>query len=169
MPEIRPAQQPDLALLPALEAASDTLLAGRPEIRGELLAALPAPASARELSASRHLLVAGNPPVGFARLEEVDGFAHLEQLSVHPGAAGSGLGRALVEAALQWAREEGYPGMTLCTFARIPFNAPFYRTCGFEVVEPEGGLARLRRHESGLGLDRIGERVAMRIRFDAAR
>jgi len=119
MPRIRPARPADVVLLPALEAASDTLLAARPEIRGELLTALPAPASVRELSASRHLLVAGNPPAGFARLEEVD--------------------------------------------------APFYRTCGFEVIEPEGGLARLRRHEARLGLDRVGERVAMRIRFDASR
>ena len=164
-PSIRPASESDLELLPALETASDTLLAGLSGIRGELLENLPAPPGTGELAAARRILVAGHPPAGFARLEQVGAFAHLEQLSVHPDAAGAGLGRALVEASLAWARGAGYPGMTLCTFARVPFNAPFYRSCGFEIVEPRGELAEVRRHEAEVGLDSIGERVAMSIRF----
>ncbi|MCC3275083.1 GNAT family N-acetyltransferase [Arthrobacter sp. zg-Y20] len=102
-----------------------------------------------EFAAARCILVAGRPPAGFARLEEVDRQAHLEQLSVHPDAAGAGLGRALVEAAMAWAREQGYTYMTLCTFVDVPFNAPFYASCGFEVVTaPEGELADVRRHEA---------------------
>ncbi|MCQ1995168.1 GNAT family N-acetyltransferase [Arthrobacter sp. zg-Y1171] len=143
-----------------MEQASDTLLDGMlPAGSGKL----PPPATVPELAASLHILVAGNPPVGFARLKEVDGQAHLEQLSVHPGAAGAGVGRALVEAALGWARQRGYTSMTLCTFAEVPFNAPFYASCGFEIVtHPVGGLAALRTHERQLGLDALGERVAMR-------
>jgi GNAT superfamily N-acetyltransferase len=128
---------------------------------------LPPPASAAELASALHVLVAGRPPVGFARLEEVDGRAHLEQLSVHPDAAGAGVGRALVEAALTWARTRGYTSMTLCTFAGVPFNAPFYASCGFaEVRNPGGELAALREHERQLGLDALGERVAMRADLD---
>ena len=181
VPEIRPARPADVVLLPALEAASDTLLASRPEIHAGLLGTLPPPASPRDLAGSRHLLVAGSPPAGFARLEEVGGCAHLEQLSVHPDAARAGLGRALVAAAVQWARNEGYPALTLCTFARVPFNAPFYRSCGFSEVEPAGyrscgfsevepagELAEVRRHEAELGLDSIGERVAMRLELGSA-
>lgn len=168
VPEIRPARPADVVLLPALEAASDTLLASRPEIHTGLLGTLPPPASPRDLAGSRHLLVAGSPPAGFARLEEVGGCAHLEQLSVHPDAAKAGLGRALVAAAVQWARHEGYPALTLCTFARVPFNAPFYRSCGFSEVEPAGELAEVRRHEAELGLDSIGERVAMRLELGSA-
>ncbi|MFF2604797.1 GNAT family N-acetyltransferase [Arthrobacter koreensis] len=159
MPRIRDAGAADLVLLPEVEAASDTLLFGRPEIRGDLL--LPGPADPQELAAARKVLVAGEPPVAFVRLEEVGGCAHLEQLSVHPAAARAGLGRALVEAAVRWSREAGYPALTLCTFARVPFNAPFYSSCGFAVVQPSGELARVREHEAELGLDRIGERVAM--------
>nr|WP_231713191.1 GNAT family N-acetyltransferase [Arthrobacter sp. zg-Y769] len=103
-----------MAFLPAVEEASDTLLDGMTSVAG--LPVLPPPATAAELAASLHILVAGDPPVGFARLEEVDGQAHLEQLSVHPDVAGAGLGRALVQAALDWAREQGYASMTLCTF-----------------------------------------------------
>ncbi|MBF4995488.1 GNAT family N-acetyltransferase [Arthrobacter gandavensis] len=159
MPEIRTATAADLVLLPQVEAASDTLLCGRPEIRGDLVGALPDPAGPRELAAARKVLVSGQPPVAFVRVEEVGGCAHLEQLSVHPAAAQAGLGRALVAAAIEWSRE----ALTLCTFARIPFNAPFYRSCGFAVVEPSGELAQVRKHEADLGLDRIGERVARRI------
>ncbi|MDM7989595.1 GNAT family N-acetyltransferase [Arthrobacter sp. zg-Y877] len=160
-PSIRDAVPADLPFLPPVEEASDTLLEGMTGVAG--LPVLPPVSTERELAASLHLLVAGKPPVGFARLEEVDGQAHLEQLSVHPDAAGAGLGRALVTAALDWAREQGYASMTLCTFADVPFNGPFYATCGFETVEdPDGELAALRRHEVSLGLDSLGERVAMR-------
>ena len=162
-PGIRKAGPQDLALLPAVEAASDTLLAGLPG-SGVGPGLLPPPADAADLASARHLLVAGTPPAGFARLEEVDGQAHLEQLSVHPDAAGAGLGRALLEAALAWARRQGYSSMTLCTFAEVPFNAPFYASCGFAVVtDPAGELADLRAHEKQLGLDALGERVAMRL------
>lgn len=165
MPAVRTAKEADLGFLPALEAASDTLLASAPGVRGSELLRLPPPAGTAELRAARQLLVVGEPITGFARIEEVEGLAHLEQLSVHPASAGAGLGRLLVNAALRWARTHGYPGMTLCTFADVPFNAPFYRSCGFEVVEPRGELAQLRRHEVELGLDEAGRRVAMSVRF----
>ncbi|UPO78626.1 GNAT family N-acetyltransferase [Arthrobacter sp. Helios] len=165
MPALRTATEADLAVLPALEAASDTLLASAPGVRGSELHRLPPPAGTAELAAARQVLVIGEPIAGFARIEEVEGFAHLEQLSVRPAAAGAGLGRLLVSAALEWAQTHGYPGMTLCTFADVPFNAPFYRSCGFEVIEPQGELAQLRLHEAELGLDEAGRRVAMRVRF----
>lgn len=169
-PVIRVAGSKDFALLPALEAASDTLLTGVPGVPAGALAKLPPPAGAPELSAALQVLVAGEPPVGFARLEQVDGQAHLEQLSVHPAAAGAGVGRALVTASLEWAKDRGYTSMTLCTFAEVPFNAPFYRSCGFaEVRRPGGELGELREHEKGIGLDALGERVAMRIELGPAR
>ena len=165
-PGIRAAGPQDFAELPAVEAAADTLLAGAPGVRAGAPAELPPPAPAAELVAALQVLVAGDPPVGFVRLEEVDGQAHLEQLSVHPAAAGAGLGRALVGAAVDWARARGYRSMTLCTFAGVPFNAPFYASCGFEVVpHPRGELRGLREAEQRLGLDDLGERVAMRLQF----
>ena len=166
-PGIRAAGPLDYAVLPALEAASDTLLNGVPGVAAGALAALPLPASASELAAALQVLVAGDPPVGYARLEPLDGQVHLEQLSVHPRAAGAGLGRALVMASLAWARQQGYTSMTLCTFAAVPFNAPFYASCGFEPVpRPVGELHALREHEKHLGLDELGERMAMRIVLD---
>lgn len=112
------------------------------------------------------VLVAGSPPVGFARVDEVGGQAHLEQLSVHPDFAGLGIGRALVQAALGEARRRGYESMTLCTFAGVPFNGPFYASCGFELVAgPSGALAAAREREAQCGLDELGRRIAMRIKL----
>lgn len=158
---IRAAGRLDIAFLPAIEAAADSLLTS---ISGcPLSRPLPPGATRAEFAASLKLLVAGNPCSGFARLEEVDGAAHLEQLAVLPAHSGRGIGRALVEASKSWARGRGYPTMTLTTFADVPFNAPFYSTCGFEPIqELTPGLEAIRRHETALGLDRIGRRVVMR-------
>ena len=65
------------------------------------------------------ILVAGNPPAGFARVDEVGGQAHLEQLSVHPDSASRGIGMSLVNAAIDVARSRGYESMPLCTFADV--------------------------------------------------
>nr|WP_051317568.1 hypothetical protein [Arthrobacter sp. CAL618] len=88
MISIREAEKLDLTFLPAIEAAADSLLTylnGMP-----LPVSLPAGASRSELAASLKLLVAGRPCIGFARLEELDGGAHLEQLAVLPAHAGRG-------------------------------------------------------------------------------
>lgn len=160
MPRISTATPGDLAALPVLEAAADRLLEA--ELGHQ---ALPA-AELQAAGAPLFILVAGNPPVGFARVDEVGGQAHLEQLSVHPDSAGRGIGRSLLAAAIDRARSAGYNAMTLCTFADIPFNAPFYASCGFEVLpEPGPALAALRTHEANLGLDDLGRRVVMQLRL----
>jgi GNAT superfamily N-acetyltransferase len=158
MDEVRIADTEELPLLPALEAASDAVFAPLG------LGPFPPPGNVAELRAARAVLVVGAPPLGFARIEEVDGRAHLEQLSVHPDHTRSGLGTRLLEAACAWARGAGYPGITLCTFADIPWNAPFYARHGFTILAPAEltpGLRGLREHEVELGMDALGPRVAM--------
>ncbi|MGH3332703.1 MAG: GNAT family N-acetyltransferase [Nocardioidaceae bacterium] len=108
------------------------------------------------------MLVCGDPPTGFAAVTEADGQAHLEQVSVHPRHAGRGLGADLVRAALRRASSLGYTRMTLMTYADVPWNGPYYRRLGFEALSAPGpDLMRMREHESSLGLDRHGTRVAM--------
>lgn len=160
LPRIRTATPEDLPALPAFEAAADAVLieelGNRP---------LPAPQLTAPVE-PLFILVAGTPPVGFARVDELGGQAHLEQLSVQPDFGRRGIGRSLVEAALDAARGRGYSWMTLCTFAGVPFNAPFYAGCGFEeIARPGQALAALRIHEAQLGLDDLGPRIAMRIRL----
>lgn len=148
----------ELALLPEVETASDALFA-----RAGL--ALPADATVAtpaELAAVACLLVVGDPPVGYARVELVDGTAHLEQLSVVADEVGRGLGSALLEAACAWAVQSGHEAMTLTTYRDVPWNGPFYGRRGFVEIPAAGTLASIREHERDLGLDELGPRAVMR-------
>jgi GNAT superfamily N-acetyltransferase len=157
MHEIRHADDYERDDLTEIEMRADALF----DVAG--IGPLPDPVAAhKSLDDAKALLVAGRPAVGFARIDAVDGQAHLEQLSVLPGHMGRGVGTALLEAACDWASERGYRTMTLCTFADIPWNAPFYANRGFAPLEQlTPGLAELRDWERDLGLDAVGRRVVM--------
>jgi GNAT superfamily N-acetyltransferase len=147
----------DLMSLPALEARSDTLFASLG------IGPLPEPGSVEALSEALVVLVSGDPPQGFARIELLADRPHLEQLSVDLDHMGQGLGRALLRAACDWVRQAGYHEMTLATYRDVPWNGPFYLSEGF--VESGGvdewyesyGLAP---EEPVMG--RFGVRVLMR-------
>lgn len=159
MPQIvRPAAPPDLERLPLIEEAADRLFASQG------IGPLPPVATTPgELARAAVVLVAGDPAIGFARLERVDGEAHLEQLSVHPSEGRRGVGAALLDAAVEWAARNGHEAVTLCTFADVPWNAAFYARHGFvEVTDLGPGLRSLRERERRLGLDDLGRRVVMR-------
>lgn len=107
---------------------------------------------------------AADRPVAYLLVESVDGSAHIEQVSVHPDYARRGIGKALVEAAADWARSKALTGLTLTTFTHVPWNAPYYERLGFQVLrehELTRGLRAIREHEATLGLDRW-PRVVMR-------
>lgn len=154
--QIRPARPDELAELIEIERAADRLfpLAGYGET--------PGPASLEELRAATALLVSGDPPAGYARIEVVDGRAHLAGLSVRPRFMRQGRGSELVRAACAWAVEHGYPEITLCTFAEVPWNGPFYAKLGFrELADLSPGLTALRDAERSSGLDAMGRRVVL--------
>ncbi len=99
--------------------------------------------------------VAADPdPVAWVAVDEVDGCAHVEQVSVHPDRARRGIGRRLLDHVDGWAREWGLPAVTLTTFRDVPWNAPYYQRLGFapvEVLTP--GLAEVVAREAAHGLD----------------
>ncbi len=120
------------------------------------------PASAADLAlrigADRLWVVADDDDRALAYLmaDPLGRHAHIEQVSVHPDAARRGLGAELIEQAGRWGRAAGLADLTLCTFAAVPWNAPYYRRLGFrELAEADldAPLAALRRHEADLGLD----------------
>jgi GNAT superfamily N-acetyltransferase len=109
------------------------------------------------------VLVVGDPAVGFACVELVDGNPHLWQLAVHPDHGRQGLGRALVDAVCTWAGTQGFGAVTLTTYRVVPWNGPFYASLGFAVLEVlTPGLQAIREHERAIGDDDFGPRVAMR-------
>ena len=161
---IRLARPSDLRHLAAVEDSGAGLFV---EHHGpDLTPAVVAPASSgldRDLEPGFILVAAeGERPVGFAHVIDLDGHAHLEQLSVLPEQGRRGIGGALVRAAMEEARWAGYDDMSLCTYRDVPWNGPFYARLGFEVVEqPSDHQQRLREHERAIGLDADGVRVVM--------
>jgi GNAT superfamily N-acetyltransferase len=156
---VRPIRPDELALLPDLEAAADTLF----EPLG--IGPLPGPGTVDAFAAALVVLVAGDPPVGLCRIDAIDGLvpgAHLEQLSVQPDHAGQGIGRALLRAGCVWAAEHGYSEITLATYRDVPWNGPFYASEGFVETGPVDDFLRahgLPPEEPVMG--RFGARVLM--------
>jgi len=103
-------------------------------------------------------------PCGYLLVDDVDGAAHVEQVSVVPAWQGQGVGRALIDRAEQWAAATGRAAVTLSTFADVPWNRPLYEHLGFRVLSEDGigpGLAQVRDHEAAMGFDPAA-RVMMR-------
>ncbi|WP_246318750.1 GNAT family N-acetyltransferase [Peteryoungia desertarenae] len=81
---------------------------------------------------------------------------HLGEIDVHPDHQGQGIGRRLVSALMDEARERGMLQASLTTDRLAPFNAGFYQAMGF--VMRDGAdcpprLAGLLQMESAKGLD----------------
>jgi GNAT superfamily N-acetyltransferase len=156
-PEIRLAQPADLEQLPEIDERAESLF----RVAGMDLPFVPFPVD--ELHESHAVFVAGRPPIAFVQVDEVDGVAHVQELAVLPSHMRQGLGSALLERACAWARDAGYPAITLTTYADVAWNAPFYAARGFvEVHELTPELAELRDWERDIGLDAAGRRVVMR-------
>ncbi len=102
-------------------------------------------------------------PVGYATVSEVDGRAHVDQMSVHPDHQGIGAGRALIEQVRVWALKTGRDAITLTTYSDIPWNRPLYEHLGFRVLDESeigGQLRAIREAERARGLD-LRPRVCM--------
>jgi GNAT superfamily N-acetyltransferase len=162
---VRPMVAPDVPFLPAVERAAG--LAFRELGMAAIAEDEPPPQSvlAAACAAGRGWVASDEAtPVAYLLLAVVDGAAHIEQVSVHPGHARQGLGRRLIDEAEAWARLRSMPSLTLTTFRDVPWNAPYYRRLGFaDLAEADlgPGLDAVRRHEAEAGLE-AWPRVAMR-------
>ncbi|MDQ1058581.1 GNAT superfamily N-acetyltransferase [Arthrobacter globiformis] len=98
----------------------------------------------------------GDEAVAYILVDVVGPFAHIEQVTVHPLYARQAIGRRLIDEAALWAAARGLKGMTLTTFERVPWNAPYYARLGFQPV-PEyqwsDGLRQIVQSERSQGLD----------------
>lgn len=163
---IRLAQVDDIDSLSGIERAADAVFRSMnmdAVVEGETM---PIPDLFRYLDAGRAWVDVDelDRPVAYLLLDVVGGAAHIEQVSVHPSHAGQGKGRRLIEKAAEWATLQGYPVLTLTTFADVPWNAPYYARLGFEIIPPDQltpGLEEIRHHEASIGLD-AWPRVAMK-------
>ena len=163
---VRLARVSDAALLPAIERAAGTRFRSLPEL------AWIADGEPMREDAHRRLIAQGTSwiaegsgaPVGFLAAERSGPELHIVELSVLPEYQGQGIGRALIDAALARADNDGLTAVTLTTFRDVPWNAPFYARIGFGEVPPlalSARLAAIRANESRHGLP-AERRCAMR-------
>ena len=154
---VRVARPEEYPLLTEIELAADQLFAAhgvRVPDGGTPMAVL---------AAAAEVLVTGDPPVGSARLEEVDGLAHLEQLSVHPAAMRAGPRQRAAARQRRLGSRARIPGDHPDQFRTCRSTGPSTPVTGSPRSPSPAGLAAIREHERGSGLyDRDGVRVAMR-------
>jgi len=165
---IRPAEPSDAARLPELERAANRRF--EPTGLRALFDTLVEPIERIERAIGDGTVwiaeVEGSV-VGFAVGRVVGAEAHLQEVDVHPDYGRRGIGTRLVDAVLDWARERGYASVTLTTVADVAWNAPWYRSLGFEVVSADAltpALAALLDEERASGMPTEG-RVVMRRRL----
>jgi GNAT superfamily N-acetyltransferase len=163
--KITRARPSDPPLLPAIELAAATLLAGHaPE---SVLIETTSLEVLKDSQRNGHLWVAlaDDVPVGFAHIKVLEpDVAHLEEVDVHPGHGRRGIGTRLIVAVCAWAATAGYQSVTLITFRDLRWNMPFYERLGFEAIPPEAlspAMLSVIRDETRRGLD-PARRVAMR-------
>ncbi len=75
------------------------------------------------------LAASGSPYAHIARGDEIE----VRMLTVDPAARGRGVGEALVRAAAEWVREQGYPALVLSVVSDDGPRAPhrLYERVGF--------------------------------------
>ncbi len=141
---VRPAQAGDartMAELMAAVAAERDGIATEPPVDIDERAALFARSAATSVVA-----VAGGQIIGMLHVEASrHGFGELGML-VHRDWRGRGVGSALLQAAIDWARGHGLHKLCLEVFAQNAAAIALYRNCGF--IE-EGRRARQYRRASG--------------------
>ncbi|WP_395630214.1 GNAT family N-acetyltransferase [Aquidulcibacter sp.] len=100
--------------------------------------------------------------IGFLSAEVHDSCLHIWQMAVHSAYQKRGVGRALMRTAQSWAEANKLSSLTLTTFRNVPWNADFYRSCGFFIAQPDASpmLLRTLANEELAGLP-IDQRCAM--------
>jgi GNAT superfamily N-acetyltransferase len=157
---IRLATAADLDGLPVIEASASLAFAGAPYLAG-LSSVTPAEGWRGPLAAGTLWVVESGDDgvVGFLGAERVSGGAglHILELDVARAHQGRGLGRALLDHVIAWARGEGMTFLSLTTFRGVRWNGPFYASLGFREVTDSPRLAGIVAEETAKGLpDRCG-------------
>lgn len=159
--QIRQAHRADAELLPAIELSAVKTFAADPSLH--FIQDMPVMSAEQHLDFMQkgHVLVAecGAVLAGFLVAEPVpeENCLHIWELSVHQSFQRRGIGRALLDAAADFAWGKNLRSLSLTTFSDVPWNRPFYETCGFEVLPYDQYNARftgLAELEQSLGLPR---------------
>lgn len=106
-------------------------------------------------------------PFGFLAGVVMGDTVHIAEIDVVRDWQKKGAGRLLMQAVIERARTSGRSGLTLTTDRHVAFNAPFYASLGFRILdegERSAELTRILEREFEHGAD-PARRVAMALRF----
>ncbi len=140
MTRIRPTLEKEADLLPDIERSACRAFLKIPELAWIADDDVQSAGRHRELIRRGTSWVAedeGGGIVGFLSAEAVDGDLHVWGVAVRQDRQGLGHGKALVQKAIQAARQKGLASVTLTTFRDIKWNEPFYRHLGLRTLSPE--------------------------------
>ncbi len=164
---IRPTTAADIALLPDVERSAAESFRQIPGLAWIADDGVTPESDHAELMAAgtSWVALAAGEPVGFLAAEVIGCELHIWELAVRQDQQGRGLGRALVQAAVDGAADRGLAAVTLTTFREVPWNQPFYEKIGFSTLPADAAgerMAAVLRSEVEQGLP--GERrCAMRL------
>jgi GNAT superfamily N-acetyltransferase len=165
---IRPATKDDFDALRTIELASFETLRAVGAVSGEATAS-----SDDELQhyLDHALLYAAcdenDAAIGYAGAYVAEDCLHIGETDVHPHWQRKGLGRMLMQTLLAEGRARKLDHATLTTDRLAPFNAPFYTSLGFQLLEKADCPPRLQAildEEAEKGLDPV-RRVGMVLVF----
>lgn len=157
--QIRLAKVEDLVHIPVIEAAAAKQFepyAAQLEISVDLLSGLTPLTFLKRAQLEKRVWVAVVDawPVGFIVAKFLQHSCFIVELDVLPAYSRRGIGTALIAHCCEGAMQRNYTQMTLTTFRYVPWNIPFYRRCGFEILLPERCSDELRAiaaHEARYG------------------
>ncbi|MBT9370063.1 GNAT family N-acetyltransferase [Rhizobium sp. CSW-27] len=164
---IGPAGRMDFASLRAIELAAFETLRNAGAVSGKAAASDDEELQAYLDAGLLFAAFAGNTPVGYAGAIVAGDRLHVGEMDVHPDWQRRGLGRRLMQTLLARASARGLRGASLTTDRFAPFNAPFYASLGFRMIEGEACPERLRQILASEGLKGLdpARRIAMLLDF----
>ncbi len=166
--EIRKAERADFAVLREIELAAFETLRAAGAVSGEATAS--DDAALQRFLDDGFLYVACDDAgtlVGYAGGYLLDGWVYIGEVDVLPDYQQKGVGRRLLLTMLEKGRDCGLAGATLTTDRIAPFNAPFYASLGFGILNVEEcpqSLLDILNYQVARGAD-PARRVAMRLDF----
>ncbi|MEM7018069.1 MAG: GNAT family N-acetyltransferase [Pseudomonadota bacterium] len=164
---IRPTELPEANLLPDIERSAGQSFLSIPDLAWLVNHDVMSPETHREFILAETSWVAAtedNVLVGFLSAECFGDELHLWELSVHAEHQGQGIGKKLIQCAMDYARRNILKALTLTTFREVAWNEPFYQRLGFVTLTAGAIGPRLSaelKSEQAHGLP-IEQRCAMR-------
>ncbi len=139
---VRLAKKVDLSYIPTIETAAAKLFepyAAQLEISVDLLSGLTPMSFLERAQVEKRVWVAiaKGHPVGFIVAKFLRESCFVVEIDVLPAYGRQGIGTALIAGCCEGARSRNQKQITLTTFRYVPWNIPFYRQCGFEILSPD--------------------------------